>query len=228
MVDIHSHILPFVDDGCANIDQALSVISDYVLQGVDTFVFTPHYRKDEYEPSVELLKETFNDFAKTVNEKYPNVKCYLGEEIFCDYSIYDLLKNNKVLTLNGTDKVLLEFNYTAFTDIADYVYNLKYLGYVPVIAHIERYDYINDLEQILELKENGALIQVNASGLFEHAYKKKVLTLIKNGLVDFICGDAHFGREIYRAKAYKLVSKKFSKSVADKLFDENAKNLILK
>ena len=69
MIDLHSHILPFVDDGCQSLEESLTLLSDHVAQGVKTFILTPHYRKDEYELSPERLKSVFNDFEKEVLKK---------------------------------------------------------------------------------------------------------------------------------------------------------------
>ncbi|MBO5713527.1 MAG: hypothetical protein J6R88_04950 [Clostridia bacterium] len=227
MVDVHSHILPFVDDGCSTLEEALTLLGDHVAQGVKTFILTPHYRKEEYEPSVEELKRVFNDFEKAVAEKFPNVKLYLGEEIFCDMNVYSLLKEGKVIPIGNTNKVLLEFNYTAFTDIADFAYNVMYSGYTPIIAHIERYEYVKRIDQIVEMKENGALIQVNAESLLDPVLRKRIFILIKNGLIDFISSDAHYSRKACAKEAYKIIAKKFSREIADNLFFKNAENLIL-
>lgn len=227
MIDVHSHILPFVDDGCKTLEESLTLLGEYVQQGVKTFFLTPHYRKDEYEPSVEELRRIFNDFEKVALEKFPNVKLYLGEEIFCDTNVYKLLKDGKVTTFDGTNKVLLEFNYTAFTDIADYAYNVMYAGYTPIIAHIERYEYLSRIDQIVEMKENGALIQVNAESLLDPVLRKRIFILIKNELIDFIGSDAHYSRKACMKEAYKIIAKKFSKDIADKLFYKNAENLLL-
>ena len=184
MVDVHSHILPFVDDGSTSEEISLNLVEKFVNMGVNKFIFTPHYRKDEYEPSVSELKLVFDNFSNKVYSKFPSVKCYLGEEVFCDHNIYDLLKNEKVLTYNGGKHVLLEFNYTAFTDIADYVYNLSCLGYTPIVAHLERYEYLKKIESIYEIKQSGGLIQINASSLFDNNYKKKTLEIIEKSCKD--------------------------------------------
>jgi protein-tyrosine phosphatase len=145
----------------------------------------------------------------------------LGEEIFCSFDIYNLLKQGEVLTINDTNAVLLEFNYTAPTDIADYCYNLKKMGYIPVIAHVERYEYLS-IDDVVYIKDNGGLIQINASSFFENKYKKKAIDYIKYGLADFVSSDAHFNRAVYLAKAYDFVCKKFNKKIADILFKLNA------
>ena len=226
MFDVHNHLLPSVDDGSSNEKQSLEIIKQCINQGVTEFIFTPHFRKDEFEPSVDFLKTTYNKFLEIINDNFKGIKTHLWEEVFCDGNIYNHLKNGKIITLTSNKYVLLEFNYTAYTDIADYVYNLKSLGYNPVIAHVERYEYIKDESAVYELKQNGALIQVNASSLVDRNFKaerKKVLKLIKKGLVDFIASDAHYGRDVHLKQAYDFVCKKFSTKIADDLFTNNAR-----
>lgn len=225
MIDIHTHILPFLDDGSKSIENSLEIIKVCYDKNVREFVFTPHYRQNEYQPTPDVVKKTFEDFSKIVKEKFSDVKTNIGQEVFCDGKIYDRLKNGEIITLNGNNAVLLEFNYTAATDIEDYVYNVSSLGYLPIIAHVERYEYIKKPIQVKKLKENGALIQVNASSLVgknAKFYKKKVMALLKEGLVDFIASDIHYGREMLLDVAYDFVAKKFSKRVADDLFENNA------
>lgn len=225
MTDVHAHILPFVDDGSASVEDSISLVKTLVSQGVDKIILTPHYKVGRYEQDNCNLKAKFEEFCKVVEDNGINVKLYLGEEIFCDKKIYDLLKENKVLTINETKYILIEFDYFNYIDISDYVFNLKTLGYIPVIAHIERYSYLN-IETLIDIKSSGALIQVNASSVTGDSGKqtqKKVLATIKCGLVDFVTTDIHNRRHASLEKAYAIIKKKFSKTVADNLFENNAK-----
>lgn len=225
MTDIHSHVLPFVDDGSDSFDNSFALLENIVSQGVDKVILTPHFKRGTYNLSADVLKEKFSEFSKAVSERNIPVKLYLGQEILCDGNVYDLIKEGKVLTMNGTKYVFLEFNYFGYTDIVDYAYNVLAMGYIPVIAHIERYVYLS-LKSLVELKKIGALIQVNASsitGESGRAFRKKTLATIKSGLVDFVATDAHFGRTSNLLKAYKIIKRKFGETVANDLFNENAK-----
>ncbi len=225
MIDIHSHILPFVDDGSDDNEESIEMLKKLASQGVEKIICTPHYKRGVYELSPSRIKERFDKFYDTVKERNIPIKLYLGQEILCDSNVYDLIKQNKVLTLNGTNYILIEFNYFNYTDIVDYAYNIKTMGYVPIIAHVERYSYLT-AHDLIELKSLGALIQVNSSSITGDngkELKNKVLVAIKSGLVDFISSDAHTKREVDLLKAQKIINRKFKNKVCDDLFKNNAK-----
>ncbi len=227
MVDVHSHILPFVDDGSDSVEKSIEIVKKFASDGVTKILLTPHYKKGIYQVGVEELKRKFEDFKSQVKDSGIGVELYLGQEVFCDSKIFSILKNNEVYTLNGTNYLLIEFDYFNYTDILDYAYNIKMLGYIPIIAHIERYGYL-DVDTLIGLRELGALIQVNASsvvGDYGKKFQKKVFATIKSGLVDLVASDVHYGREVSLLSAYKVVSKKFGKKTAEDLFVNNAKVL---
>ena len=110
-------------------------------------------------------------------------------------------------------------------DIIETLHRIKIEGYKPVIAHIERYKYLS-FEEIIEIKEFGALIQINASSVTgaEGLHQMKLVRgLLKNGLVDFIASDTHYNRKNYMDKAYKTLSKRIDENYLDALFFSNAK-----
>lgn len=229
MIDIHSHILPEVDDGSPSLDVSLEMLKNEERQGVKAIVLTPHYKEGKYEVGREKLIEKLKAFQDLANENGIGVELKLGQEIFVTDSVYDKLGSDELLTMNGTKAVMLEFHYVLNSDIADTAYNFKALGYIPIIAHIERYSYIHKTDAVYEIKCNGGLIQVNASSVIGESGKhvqKFVLSLIKEGLVDFVAGDYHSGRGVFLKEAYDLVSKKFGEEMARKLFEENAKKIL--
>ncbi|MBP5467183.1 MAG: hypothetical protein J6Y43_06460 [Clostridia bacterium] len=134
-----------------------------------------------------------------------------------------------MFTLNGGKYVLLEFSTKHEKDIVEEVYTFTGKGYIPIIAHIERY-YYADIETAKEIKELGGLIQVNAGSVCERfgPYGKKAAAFIKAGLVDFVASDVHFRRKNRMLKAYNAVAKKFGRETADRLFTENAEAILNK
>lgn len=225
MIDVHTHILPFVDDGSDCIEKSVNLVKNLVKDGVSQIILTPHYKRGVYEIERDELLEKFNSFVSEIKNREIDVQLYLGEEVFCDNRIYNLLEQKKVLTINNTNYLLIEFDYFNYSDILDYVYNIMQMGYIPVIAHIERYRYL-DANTLIELHQLGALIQINAPsvvGDYGKKFQKRVFAAIKSGLVDFVATDAHADRESSLLSAYKVVSKKFGSKVADDLFINNAK-----
>ena len=227
MIDLHSHVLPMVDDGSESLNHSLDMVKTAISQGVKELVLTPHYR-GVFNLSKKELEEKFNDFKAQVQKENLPINLSLGQEIYVDNDTKKDLIDNKFLTINQTKYVLLEFNYTQDNDIAEYVYEFSRLGYKPIIAHVERYAYLT-IYDIAEIKSMGALIQINAESLVgkgNFANKRLVKKLIKNDLVDIVSNDMHWGREYLMAKAYKCVCKKFSKEIADNLFIVNPQKVL--
>ena len=229
MTDVHSHILPFVDDGSDSYEKSFEMLERAYKSGVDKIILTPHFKRFSYGTDKDKILQRFKDFESAVKERAIPVKLYLGQEILCDEKLYDDLKEGRVLTINSTKYVFLEFDYFEYADIVDFAYNVKAMGYIPVIAHIERYKYLS-AKALIDLKKDGALIQVNAAsvtGEYGKAFRKKVITAIKGRLVDFVATDTHYGREVPLCDAYKIIKKRFGTKMADDLFINNAEKFNL-
>lgn len=229
MTDIHSHVIPCVDDGSNGIDESIEMIKSAVENGVDNIVCTPHYRKP-YTRSVSSIVRYFEELKKVVVEQGLPVDLYLGQEIYVDdeTDIDALIKNGTVLTMNGTNVVLIEFDFTAPCNAEEIVYRIKRAGYTPIVAHVERYKYLS-IEDVYDIKRSGGLIQVNAGSVLgapNGVDKRFVNKLFKEGFVDFVASDVHFGRENYLDRAYKKVKKKFGEDAAEVTFSANAKVLL--
>ena len=227
MIDIHTHILPFVDDGSIDNNLSLEMLKECVKQEVTDVFLTPHFRK-MYKLSPNVLLGEFEKFKGIVRDANIPINLYLGQEIFIDNNYKNLFEAKKVLTMNNSKYVLIEFDYGVGVDMADIVYELKMLGYIPIIAHYERY-LMSDVETAHELKALGALIQINAESIVgnnKRYYASLIKKLFKNNLVDFVASDVHYNRLNNLALAKKFVQKKFGKEKADKIFIENAKMII--
>ena len=227
MIDIHSHILQAVDDGSISIEQSLEILKEEEIQGVTDVILTPHYRAD-YLTDREVIENNFAELKEAVKNRGINVNLYLGQEIYIFSDLVNALKDGKLLSMNGTKYVLVEFSMKHPMDVAETVYMLIRNGYIPIVAHIGRYFYV-DIDTAREVKELGGLIQINASSLCRSfRFKRKAMNLIKHGLVDFVASDVHAARKNDMKKAYQMISKKFGAETADKLFTETAKKIIEK
>ena len=229
-IDIHTHIIPNVDDGSPDIETSILLINDEIKQGVGAIICTPHYRKGMFESDKEKVLINFELLRQEVINRNLNIELYLGQEIYIrKYDSFNkLLSNDKVIFINNRKYILLEFSYTNSIDISEVVYSVKLKGYTPIIAHIERYDYIG-LDEINDIIEAGGLIQVNASSVLgKHGFRIKqfVKKLLKNDLVDFISSDIHCDRINYMHDCYVYICKKYSEELANKLFFTNAMKLI--
>ena len=225
MIDIHSHILPYVDDGSKGKESSIKMLKDLCDIGVTDVFLTPHYR-GKYNLEKDQILEIFNQFKEDAKDVPINL--YIGREINIDNESIEKFFKGELLSLNGTKYVLIEFHYHNYFDIVEAVYMLVNKGYIPIVAHPERYEYL-ELEDIEEIKSIGGLIQINASSLirkFDKGRYKIAKRLIKEDLVDFVASDHHDFRALYLADAKKVVEKKFGKDVAEDLFYNNPMKII--
>lgn len=213
MIDIHTHILPNVDDGSPSLEVSLAMLEEQVKQGVTDVYLTPHvcFGNKQYYEKEELI-EKFEKF-KNACKNIP-IKLHLGEEIFYRSNSYDAFKNDKFLPLGDTGYYLVEFSMSQdFEDIESTVYNLTCLGKKIIIAHPERYSYMKD-DLMDRLRDVGAYFQINASsflGEFGKHAKKRAKKLLKKGYVDFVASDCHNmdARKPDLAKSIKYIEKKY-------------------
>ncbi len=227
MIDIHTHILPFLDDGSPSIERSLEMLEREAELGVTDVILTPHHRFDFKHGKKEII-ETYNQFVQIANQKRIGVNLYLGQELLIDRRFKEFMASGELITLNDTKYVLIEFNLSAKQNFIDPVYEFVRLGYKPIVAHFERYFY-SDLDLAYQIKDFGGLIQLNARSILgENTKQAKKLCkqLFKAGLVDFVASDVHHFRENLMADCYRFVGKKFGEEVADKVFIQNAQNII--
>ena len=230
-VDIHSHIITNVDDGSESVEASIYLLNKEKEANVGYVILTPHYRRGMFESSVDKIKEGFNDLVNLAKKNNIDIELFLGQEIYIRKldSFKEYLNKEVIISMNETLYYLLEFSYDSEIDISEVVYNAMLLNKKVIIAHIEKYNYI-DIDKAYDIKSGGAFIQVNASsiiGRYGHKMKKKALRLIKEGLVDFVASDCHANREFDLREAYNLVNRKFGSEVSSKLFRDNPFNLLI-
>lgn len=215
MIEMHCHILPMVDDGAKDFDVSLELIRKEIEEDNKIIVLTPHQNKNYLDK--ELLENRFIE----LKEKAKDLDCmlYLGSELYYYERFIEDLDNGKIQTMNNSKYVLIEFSTTLETAIADILYDMTIKGYKPIIAHIERYDYLtfDDYKEIAKY----ALIQINADAFKNKANKKNLKFLLKNKLVTFIASDCHDlnTRSCDYSVAKKVIMKKY-KDQYNKLFNQ--------
>ena len=196
LYDIHCHILPGVDDGAKNIEESLKMLEMEYADGVRHIMLTPHFRYDMFENPKEKLLEQYQNLKNAAAEKWADLELRLGCEVHTSLDLIECLENGSRLSLNGTQYVLLEFSgRDPRSQIFERTRDLLNHGYIPVLAHVERYSVLrDDLSKISELKEMGAFIQVNAdtiSGKDGFSAKRWAKKMMKADLVDLVGTDAH-------------------------------------
>ncbi len=194
MWDIHCHILPEVDDGAKDMEMAKALLQKEMEDGVQNIILTPHYRKRMFEPEMSLVYSTYEQLKQETKDW--GINLYLGCEYHANMDMVEELNAGMHPTLGSSHYVLCEFSdgdRAAY--ITERTYHLLANGYIPVLAHIERYKALTkDFSLIDDLVERGCRMQVNAGsilgedGFFARRFCKK---LIDYDLLHFIGSDAH-------------------------------------
>jgi len=193
-VDIHSHLLPKIDDGVQSIKESINLIKKFKLMGYTKLITTPHIISDCYPNNREIITEKLYYLQETLRMEEIDIEIEAAAEYYIDMNFLTLIEDKNILTFMG-HYVLFETSYTDKPIILDEIIkNLISQGYIPVMAHPERYQYLrNNIENYKKLKAQGVLFQINAKSLFHKSRSsaKIALQLIELGLVDFIGSDAH-------------------------------------
>ncbi len=226
IVDIHTHILPYVDDGAENWDVSLELLEQAESQGVVAMVATPHIlSENDYRVEDDIISK-YRELKKRAKENNLKIKLYLGCEI---YAQPDMTLDHKISTYNNNKKYfLVEFPMTSIPRfVAEKFFNFILSGKIPIIAHPERNaGFVNKPSLAYEFVQRGALLQVNAlSILGKHGSKSKALAyqLISHNLVHFVASDTHDPekRSVRMAECYNLVVGQWGLDRAKSLFYEN-------
>lgn len=226
--DIHTHILPGVDDGAQTLEDALALLRLAWNHGTRGMVLTPHYRGKFKQNSPEMLQARFDALKALAAQELPSLDLYLGQEIYYEVDAPGDLAAGKLLRLNQSSYVLLEFRpNTPRNQIVHGINEIALSGFTPIIAHAERYEaFREDVSLADEVLEMGALIQLNADSILgEHglAVRRCCHRLLKQGKAHFIASDAHDATRrtpLLRA-CFLEVHKKYGQTYAAKLFEEN-------
>lgn len=232
-IDIHTHILPGVDDGARNMEEALQLLCMAWKNGTGAMVLTPHYRGKFKKNTPEQLYAIFQELSVQVKEQLPGMRLYLGNEAGNEHELSDKLLSGRVLTIAGTRYVLLEFAEQCYRSrVLSSVMDLVNSGYIPIIAHVERYDIFRKQGALAgEVTEMGALLQVNAESIMGSqgfALKQYCKKLLKRGMVHFVASDAHDPEErppLLR-DCYEWVCRHYGSEYARAIFVENAESVL--
>lgn len=232
-IDIHCHIIPHVDDGARSSNQALNMINIAYKNGIRTMIATPHYEVGRYEDNKEEIEKYYLKLKTLVKKKYSDFNILLGNEIFFSYGVVDSLNENKINTMADSRYVLVEFSPN---DKLEYInkslYEVISGGYIPILAHTERYyEVMESLDNVEKLVDAGVYIQINAStiaGRNGRGIRRKVMKLIRNDLVHFVATDAHSDghRSPDITECIKYLQKKTDEQTISRLLMENAGKLI--
>lgn len=200
MIDFHSHIIFEVDDGSQSIEESIRLVKEAKRAGFNAIIATPHYMEDYYmckynqiEEKIQMLEEKIEDVGVVI---------YHANEIYTTTNMREILDNGIATTINDSKYVLFELPMNEKPmNMLEVIYQIKESGRVPIIAHPERYTYVQkDPNMLIELIDEGVLFQSNFGSIIgqygEHA-KKTVKQLLKNNFIHFLGSDVHRTNSIY-------------------------------
>lgn len=195
-IDIHSHIIPGIDDGVQTLEEAVEMASEMQTMGYTHAVTTPHVMWDCYRNTPETILSGLREVQEAVRNAGLSIQIEAAAEYFIDEHFNELLSEGReLLTLPG-NRLLVELPYsTPLLNTSENLFNIIAKGYQPVLAHPERYTYYHgDLPTYKKLVDSGCELQVNILSLTGH-YGEHILKtaewLLKNNLITFLGTDAH-------------------------------------
>lgn len=221
-LDMHSHLLPGIDDGSRTMDETIALINKLVELGYTHLITTPHIMHEVYPNTREIIHGKLEDVRKEIELLKIPVSIHAAAEYYLDYNLKEEIANKKLLTL-GDDYVLVEFGFVSPPIGADeLIFEMQSKGYKPILAHVERYTYFfNDFKSIEQLREKGVALQLNILSLTGHygnEVKKQAEKLVDKELVDFVATDCH------RMQHLQLIEKSLSSKYIQRLLSKNLNN----
>lgn len=197
MVDIHCHILPGIDDGCKTMEDTLSLLKDAENLGFTDICFSPHYVKGSRFSCNNIEKKNLlEEVKKMAQDNNIGIKLYLGNEVCFENNLNSLIDNDEASTINGGRYLLFELPMVSeVNNLKDVIFDLKVKGFIPIIAHPERYEvFQKDPNKMIPLINQGCLFQANFTslvGVYGKEACKSIKTMLKHNLIHFLATDVH-------------------------------------
>ena len=233
MIDIHSHIIPNVDDGARSVEETFNILKEAQEAGFTDVILTSHFLLNYYETNAQELifwKEKLQEVLKKQGTK---INLHSGMEIYITNQMEELLENKKILTLANSRYMLIELPLATNVKYFDYVvYYIEAKGIKPIIAHPERYKCVQkDPDIVEEYIEKGCLIQCNYGSivnLYGREAEKTIKTLLKKNQVHFSGGDVHRenGTYLIILDAIKKIRKIIGENKINELTTINPKKIL--
>ncbi|GAB4111098.1 MAG: capsular polysaccharide biosynthesis protein [Thermoflexibacter sp.] len=205
-VDMHSHLLPAIDDGAKDFEHSIQLIQSFVAMGYKKLITTPHIMSDFYTNTPEIILDRLDKLNDIIKNLHIVIEIEAAAEYYLDEGFITKLERKEPLLAFGKQKYLLfETSYMNASPHFDYaVFLMQSQGYKPVLAHPERYVYLFDsLEKPKQWYDKGVLMQVNInslSGYYSTSAKLLAEKLIDNKMVNFLGSDCHGERHIQAMK----------------------------
>lgn len=195
-VDIHSHILPGIDDGAKNIEDSVELISKMKKMGFGKIIGTPHIYPGLYENNFTSINNSFNKLKKYLKDK-TDININFGAEYFCNQYLLEEIEENSLICLKDNN-VLVETSFIATPlNFFEIIFKISINNYTPILAHPERYLSLYEsfgLKGFFKLADSGCKFQVNllsSTGYYGNEILKLTNILINNNLIEYVGSDIH-------------------------------------
>jgi len=214
-VDLHSHFIPGIDDGSKSMEESLSLLKGMESMGYEKVITTPHIMLDVYRNTPQIIKGGLVSLREAAKAEGIKMEIEAAAEYYLDEGFYDHLHSGEVMSINGK-YLLFETSYvTKPLQVEEMIFEISASGYIPLMAHPERYRYVSDpLKEYGRFKELGVMFQLDLNSLDGHYGRdamKKAAILSKNGMIDFLGSDVHhlkqtkFLDDVFMSEAYAKV-----------------------
>lgn len=193
--DIHSHIIPGIDDGSKSMDESIALLKEFEKLGYKKLITTPHIMDKAYNNSKESILLNLEKLKDECEKENINIIIEAAAEYYVDEGFLALLEKGELLAIDD-EYILFETSYIHRPiDLESVIYNIIMAGYKPLFAHPERYKYIKNPEkEFSELKDQGVLFQVNLNsftGYYGKQAKKHAIYLHESSMINFLGSDVH-------------------------------------
>jgi protein-tyrosine phosphatase len=203
-IDMHSHLIPGIDDGAKSVDDSMMLIRSLYDLGFRKFYTTPHIMSDYFRNTPEIILEGLDKVRAAVRQEGIPVEIDAAAEYYIDDGFVKKLESEKLLTF-GDSFLLFEISYINCPDnIDDIIFRMQVLGYKPIMAHPERYPFwFNNMEKYRAFRDQGVLLQVNINsftGYYGLEARRTAEKMAEEGLIDLLGTDCHHMKHLEALK----------------------------
>jgi tyrosine-protein phosphatase YwqE len=196
LTDIHSHLLPQLDDGVSTFEEAEQLIQQFIKLGYTKLITTPHIMSDFYRNEPGQIQDQLDSLNQHLVTQKIEICVEAAAEYYLDEVLIGKVKENERLLTFGNRYLLFETNFlTEPFQLNEFIFAVTTQGYRPVLAHPERYQYlVNNFEKVEDLRNRGVLFQINIPsilGAYSKPIQKLAVQLIEKGYVEFLGSDCH-------------------------------------
>lgn len=217
--DLHSHLIPGIDDGVKTLDESIEIIKQLKDLGFTKIITTPHIMAHKYKNTREIILNGCQLVKEELKKREIDIELVASAEYYFDENFLELIEKDDLLFFGKDKYVLFELSYTSKPfGLEQTIFNLLSKGYRPILAHPERYSFFSsNFSKYDLLKESGVRFQLNLNslyGFYGKNTKAAAKYLVENALVDFVGSDIHgeryldfFSKAIFEKETHELFEK---------------------